>query len=95
MKLKTKLLTILTAAVMITSAAAPSLTEAYAEEISTGNIRERFPHNREIRFALICLLLSFAELGCRHQLHSLSDLHGVLNAFDPEFYSFHIGSCHI
>ncbi|EWM52174.1 dockerin type I repeat-containing protein [Ruminococcus flavefaciens] len=39
MKLKTKLLTILTEAVMITSAAAPSLTEAYAEEISTGNIR--------------------------------------------------------
>ncbi|WP_019680410.1 hypothetical protein [Ruminococcus flavefaciens] len=39
MKLKTKLLTILTAAVMITSAAAPYLTEAYAEEISTGNIR--------------------------------------------------------
>ena len=63
--------------------------------IPAGNIRKRFPHNGEIRFALICLLFGFAKLRCRHQLHGLGDLHGVLNAFDPEFYSFHIGSCHI
>ena len=63
--------------------------------ISTGNFSESFLHDSEIRFALICLLLGFTKFGCRHQLHGLGDLHGVLNAFDPEFYSFHIGSCHI
>lgn len=35
------------------------------------------------------------EAGCRHQLHCLGDLHGVLNALDPQLHGFHIRSSHM